>query len=313
MSEIQTRPHEMPIYDPNVQTEAVNEIVTVIDHPNWTEPMQATWFDQSPDADIILGSELIPATGWTSADWTGNSVDGWEHTTGNTTALLNSLAGVVDKLYLISLTVSGRTAGSFTVTFGGEVSGAIAATYSYSIKATTTGTLIVTPTTDFDGTIIISVKQIVWELTEAEILTILGVDDVVQSSDLTGYVEAEAGKSLIDDTEIARLLTIGNSYTINLPAAANLAAKIAAATEGVDYPTGWVLTATDTINLTITHGLAKEIDHVTVKKVVGAAKTILKPYSTAYSEVTATTTSILVIEGIDPTTTQTLIHLTFLA
>lgn len=106
---------------------------------------------------------------------------------------------------------------------------------------------------------------------------------------------------------------VPGQYSINLPAAATLADKIAAATAGVDYPTGWVLSATDSINLTITHNLGKEIDHVTVKKVVGSVKTILRPYSTAYSEVKATSTNVLVIEGIDPTTTQTLIHLTFLA
>jgi hypothetical protein len=286
----------MPIYDPNVQTEAVNEIVTVIDHPDWTEPMQAPWFDQAANADIIIGGEQIPATGWTSADWTGNSVDGWDHTTGNTTTLLNSLAGVVDNLYLISLTVSGRTAGTFTVTFGGEVSIAIAATYSYSIKATTTGTLIVTPTTDFDGTIIISIKQVLWELTEAEILAILGVSDVVESSDLTGYVAVEAGKSLVSDTEILRLADIEqNVYTIDLPTAASVAGRISGAT----VPDGWVIVDSDVVNLLITHTLTnRKVAFVNVFEVDTPDERLSVPFMTAYTGILATGITVLV-EGLN--------------
>jgi hypothetical protein len=144
-------------------------------------------------------------------------------------------------------------------------------------------------------------------------IPITDTSDIYDADNVEDALQEVMGELLALEIVVAAIfIPEQNYFTINLPAAANLAAKITAATEGTDYPNGWVLTATDTVNLTITHGLIKEIDHVTVKKVVGAVKTILKPYSTAYSEVTATTTSILVIEGIDPTATQTLIHLTFL-
>lgn len=137
----------------------------------------------------------------------------------------------------------------------------------------------------------------------AEIYDALNVEDAL--AEVMAY-------AMSLDIAIAALPILPIMETINLPAAANLVAKVAAAAETTDYPTGWTLEVTDGVNLTITHGLGKEIDHVTVKKVVGAVKKILKPYSTAYSDVSATTTSILVIEGIDPSATQTLIHLTFM-
>jgi hypothetical protein len=107
-----------------------------------------------------LGAELLSADGWTSTDWTGDWASGWDHTTGNTTALLNSLAAVTDNFYQITYTVTGRTAGYFTITFGGVTSVAYSATGTWGPKATSTGTLSITPTTNFDGTIVISIKQI---------------------------------------------------------------------------------------------------------------------------------------------------------
>ena len=106
-----------------------------------------------------LGAELLSADGWTSTDWTGDFASGWDHTTGNTTALLNSLAAVTNNFYQITYTVTGRTAGTFTITFGGVTSADISATGAWGPKATSTGTLSITPTTGFDGAIVISIKQ----------------------------------------------------------------------------------------------------------------------------------------------------------
>ena len=106
-----------------------------------------------------LGAELLSASGWTSTDWTGAFASGWDHTTGNTTALLNSLAAVTNNFYQITYTVTGRTAGTFTITFGEQTSAAISATGAWGPRATSTGTLSITPTTNFDGAIVISIKQ----------------------------------------------------------------------------------------------------------------------------------------------------------
>ena len=107
-----------------------------------------------------LGAELLSAAGWTSAGWTGDYTTGFTHSTGNTTALTNTLAAVNGTYYQIAYTVSGRTAGTFTVTFGGITSSSLSATGSFGPRATSTGAFSITPTSDFNGTIVLSVKTI---------------------------------------------------------------------------------------------------------------------------------------------------------
>ena len=108
-----------------------------------------------------LGSELLSTSGWTTTGWVGTDPSvGFTHTTGNTTALTNSITPTVNNLYQVTFTVTSRTAGSFTITLGGVTSNAYSATNAWGPKATTTGTLSITPTTDFNGTIVISIKLI---------------------------------------------------------------------------------------------------------------------------------------------------------
>ena len=107
-----------------------------------------------------LGSELLSASNWTlGAGWSGDFATGFAHTSG-TADLSNTLAGVIGNYYQIAYTVTGRTAGSFTITFGGESYAGRTATGKFGPRATTTGNLIITPTTDFNGTIVVSIKQI---------------------------------------------------------------------------------------------------------------------------------------------------------
>ena len=110
----------------------------------------------APEVTFTYGGEFLDASNWTSVDWTGTWAAGWTHTTGNTTALSQSNAAVIGATYIITFTVTGRTAGTFTVGFGGETSAAKSATGTYSPEASTTGGLIITPTTDFDGKIVIT-------------------------------------------------------------------------------------------------------------------------------------------------------------
>lgn len=107
-----------------------------------------------------LGAELLSSSGWTSTGWTGDYNVGFTHTVGNTSVLSNTLAAVVNNYYQIAYTITGRTAGSITIAFGGQSLASITATGTFGPQATTTGTLSITPTSDFDGTIVISIKQI---------------------------------------------------------------------------------------------------------------------------------------------------------
>jgi hypothetical protein len=74
--------------------------------------------------------------------------------------LTSTLAGVVNTFYQITYTVTGRTAGSFVIDFGGFTSAALTATGAVGPRATTTGTLVITPTSAFDGTIVLSIRTI---------------------------------------------------------------------------------------------------------------------------------------------------------
>jgi hypothetical protein len=107
-----------------------------------------------------LGSELL-TTGTGDASWTGTSfATGYTHVAGSTTTLTSTVAGVVNTFYQITYTVTGRSAGSFVIDFGGFTSSALTATGAVGPRATTTGTLVITPTSDFNGTIVLSIRVI---------------------------------------------------------------------------------------------------------------------------------------------------------
>jgi len=115
-----------------------------------------------------LGVELV-ATGWNSAGWTGNFDSGWVHAAGPVLPLTNSFLPTAGEYYYISFTVT-RTAGSFQLTFGGETYRSVdytsqidhykSNTFTPKVTDSTAG-LVITPTNNFAGTIIISVKQII--------------------------------------------------------------------------------------------------------------------------------------------------------
>jgi hypothetical protein len=107
-----------------------------------------------------LGAELL-TTGSSDASWTGTSfATGYTHSTGSVTTLTSTLAPVTNNLYQVACTVTGRTAGSFNIAFGGATTSGITSSSAVGHRASTTGTLVITPTSDFNGTIVLSIKQI---------------------------------------------------------------------------------------------------------------------------------------------------------
>jgi hypothetical protein len=106
-----------------------------------------------------LGAELL-TTGTGDVSWTGTSfATGYTHVVGSVTTLTSAVAAVVGTYYQIFYTVTGRTAGSFTIAFGGSTFTATD-TGATGPVATTTGSLVITPTTDFNGTIVLSIRTI---------------------------------------------------------------------------------------------------------------------------------------------------------
>jgi hypothetical protein len=107
-------------------------------------------------ADVLTnGAFTADLSGWTAgANWVWNS-GGAQHTPGSTATLTQALSGMTsDGVYYVTVTVTGRTAGSVAVSlgattfsFGNSTSGAL------KNATTATPTLTLTPTSDFDGTI----------------------------------------------------------------------------------------------------------------------------------------------------------------
>jgi acyl-CoA hydrolase len=107
-----------------------------------------------------LGTEFITGGTWTSTGWTGDNTTGWVNGASNSTALSYSVAAVVSTRYQITYTVTGYSAGSFTVAFGGQSLAGITATGTFGPTTTSTANLVITPTATFVGTIVVSIKAI---------------------------------------------------------------------------------------------------------------------------------------------------------
>jgi len=119
-------------------------------------------FQGTTDSDAApLGPELT-TTGTSDSSWTGTSfASGYTHIPGSTTTLVSPLTAITGTYYYILATISGRTAGDITIDFGGYSNGSLTgATIYYAPLATTTGALTITPSSDFNGTITVSVKTI---------------------------------------------------------------------------------------------------------------------------------------------------------
>jgi hypothetical protein len=152
-----------------------------------------------------LGSEFLTGGAWTSTDWTGDNTTGWVHANGPTTALSYSLAAVSGTKYQIAYTVT-RSAGSVTIAFGGQSIAGVTATGAFGPTATSTGNLVVTPTTDFVGSIVLSIKAITAVSTPLFAL---------QDSGGTAQIEMRAGLTGTGNTFIGngagRYNTTGNN------------------------------------------------------------------------------------------------------
>jgi hypothetical protein len=109
-----------------------------------------------------LGSELAAVTG-TGTNWTlagtNLNVGGYTHTVGSVDPLTTTLAAVNGTYYQIAYTITGRTAGSITINYGGT-STTVSATGASGPLASSTAVLTITPTTDFNGTVVLSIKTI---------------------------------------------------------------------------------------------------------------------------------------------------------
>ena len=127
-----------------------------------------------PGSDSVDGfaykpNELAGVTGVTAGTtWSlftspgGNlNYNGYVHGSGDTDALVTSLAAVNNEKYQINWTIIGRTIGTVSITYGGvtipSTPPELSISGSKTITATSTSALSITPTTDFNGRIVLSI------------------------------------------------------------------------------------------------------------------------------------------------------------
>jgi len=157
-----------------------------------TTPVQGA--EQVTNGDFAGGD-----TGWTvGANWaTGTGVA--VHTTGSTATISQDVSITATNFYLLEFDVTGLTAGSVVASVGGVTADTISANvtnFQIMIEASSTASLVFTPTSDFDGGIDnISVTQ--W--TKSDALSSLYDDaDVLRSETRTSsrsdYVGLDAGR-----------------------------------------------------------------------------------------------------------------------
>lgn len=112
-----------------------------------------------------LSSELLLTDAWTlDTGWTESPDDTFAHTSGTAT-LTNSVNIVGTTNYRVSVTITSRTAGSITIAFGGQSFSEIESTYSTDTLTSSTAGFTVTPTADFNGTCVFSLKSVATKCT----------------------------------------------------------------------------------------------------------------------------------------------------
>jgi hypothetical protein len=130
-----------------------------------------------------LGSELLTTGDGTS--WSGSAFStGYAHTTGSVIALTSSLAAINGAFYQTSITVAGRTSGSFSFTFGGATTTSVSSTTSFALAAISTGSFALTPSTDFNGTASVSLKQITVASTPTLIISNTATSSVLSNLEI---------------------------------------------------------------------------------------------------------------------------------
>lgn len=99
------------------------------------------------------GVQLLGTTWSLGAGWTGDNTIGFTHIGGNTAILAEPTTYDRGNVYLVSWTITNRTAGSISISVGGLARNQITVSANF-IEAMLSGTsLIVTPSSDFNGTV----------------------------------------------------------------------------------------------------------------------------------------------------------------
>lgn len=155
-------------------------------------------------------------------------------------------------------------------------------------------------------------------LTVVEVDPVYSADkpDIIDRLDnldtIAGDKKVTSGDTLLT-LEQYRLLSSGSGkpiYSITLPYSTTVAGRIALAVSGVDYPTGWTLTA-DGLNLVVTHNLTRWASNVTVfAKTTGTERQQL--FNTAaYNGITCLSSNALKVYSLATISKDIVIYINF--
>jgi hypothetical protein len=172
----------------------------------------------SPSYYSPLGVELLTVstnTGWTlNAGWSGNVTSGFTHASGGgVNTLTNSITFTNNVFYQVTLTISCATTltGSISASFAGASLFANSiGTVKLGPKAVGSSTLVITPTDSFNGTVIVSVKQITNTLPLNRLMNPSGIDTTsrFETRSYTGDL-----RSLFVGVDAGRKATTGDFNT----------------------------------------------------------------------------------------------------
>lgn len=101
----------------------------------------------------------------------------------------------------------------------------------------------------------------------------------LEIADSTAYVTPTYLDSVVNGTTGLKQMI----YKITLPTASSIGDRIALAVEGTDYPTGWVLTALNTVDLKVEHNLSRRCAGASVDYLVSGTINRALINSTAYT------------------------------
>ena len=222
--------------------------------------------------------------------------------------------------------LEGATNKHFTATYKTKIDQAYAAMHTHSNKA------ILDLITDAGGGIIPSAAQIEeWDTYSAS-----DAENVMDT--VAGFIQNGIGITFTYDDGLDTLtpevtldpfttddltegdinkyykITDRNLWSITLPSNTTVAGRCAGAVEGVDYPTGWTLTAGDSeYDLLVTHGMTRPNADVTVFSIDGSNnERILVPFSSAYTGIyVPAAKNSIVIEGLSTKETKLRINIIF--
>lgn len=134
-------------------------------------------------------SEQLTSNYWTLNDgWSGDFINGFTHTNGSISALTNTITAISGYKYLIQVSVTNRTTGSYAVSFGSVSSPSYTGSSLFAPIASGVGTLVITPTIDFNGTLTISLKRI----TESSALLNLMSSDGISRLEVRSHLNTNA-------------------------------------------------------------------------------------------------------------------------